>query len=269
MRSPLLFLLLAPLAFPQPAWAQEAPAAAPATPPADGSSPEALPDVRTLLTALDENMTFDTRRARMKMVVEGKRRTRTFEMISYGRGEEDSAIEYLSPRREKGTRMLKLGDELWLFMPSVDRVQKVSGHMLRQGMMGSDLSYEDMMSSRELADRYDAKITGQETLDGEPCWVIELKAKDPELTYPKRVTWVQKSTRIPVKQELYALSGMLLKTWTMSDVKTFEGGRRFPTKMEIRDHVNTKSVTRVEFTELEFKVSLPEEVFSLRWLERR
>lgn len=225
------------------------------------------PSAEELLAAMDKNLTFEARKTRSVMTVEG-RRTRSYEMISYGRGEEDAAVEYVAPARDKGTRMLKLGDELWLYMPNVDRVQKISGHMLRQGMMGSDVSYEDMMASRELRKLYTARVTGESTVDGHPCWTLELKAKNDTVTYPKRVTCVGKQSFIPLKQDLFAVSGMLLKTWTMSDVKEFQGGRRFPTRMTVRDHVKKESVTKIEFKDVEFGIEFPREIFSLRWLER-
>lgn len=226
------------------------------------------PTAEALIAAMDKNLTFEARKSHMVMTVSGHR-TRKYEMVSYGRGEEDAAIEYLSPARDKGTRMLKLGDELWIYMPNVDRVQKISGHMLRQGMMGSDLSYEDMMASRQLRKLYNSKVTGEQTVDGRPCWTLEMVAKNDSVSYPKRVTAVDKQTYIPVKQDLYALSGMLLKTWTMSDVKEFAGGRKYPTRMTVQDHVKKQSVTTVEFKSMEFGVQFPREVFSLRWLERR
>jgi outer membrane lipoprotein-sorting protein len=228
----------------------------------------APPTAEQVLDRMDKNLTFQSRRTRMAMTVEG-RRTRGYEMVSYGRGEEDAAIEYVAPARDKGTRMLKLGDELWIYLPAVDKVQKISGHMLRQGMMGSDLSYEDMMVSRELRKRYTATVAGEGSADGRPCWKLELKARDDTVSYPRRVSWIDKESFIPLKQELYALSGMLLKTWTMSEVKDFPGGRKFPTKMTIQDHVKKESVTRLEFKEIEFGVDFPKEIFSLRWLERR
>ncbi|MFN7132341.1 MAG: outer membrane lipoprotein-sorting protein [Myxococcales bacterium] len=227
-----------------------------------------LPTAEALLDRMDRNLTFEARRTRMVMKVEGKR-PRTYDMVSYGRGEEDAAIEYVAPAREKGTRMLKLGDELWIYLPSVERVQKISGHMLRQGMMGSDVSYEDLMASRELRKMYAASVTGEGEVDGRPCWTLELKAKDDTVSYPRRVSCVDKETYIPLEQKLYALSGMLLKTWSMSDVKAYDGGRRFPSKMVVQDHVKKESVTRIEFTEMEFGIQFPKEIFSLRWLERR
>lgn len=228
----------------------------------------APPTADELLDRMDRNLTFEARRSRMTMTVEG-RRTRTFEMLSYGRGQEDTAMEYLAPARDKGTKMLKLGDELWIYLPAVDRVQKISGHMLRQGMMGSDVSYEDLMAARDLRTRYTASVTGEDQVGGRPCWKLEMKAKDATVTYARRVSCIDKESFIPIEQKLYALSGMLLKTWTMSEVKPFAGGRKFPTRMTVQDHVKKDSVTRIEFKELEFGIQFPKEIFSLRWLERR
>lgn len=229
---------------------------------------QSSPTAEQLLDRIDKNLTFEARRSRLLMTVEG-RRTRTFEMISYARGQDDSAMEYVAPARDKGTKMLKLGDELWIYLPTVDRVQKISGHMLREGMMGSDISYEDLLSSRDLRSRYSASVTGEREVAGRACWILEMKAKDDSVSYSKRVSCVDKETSIPIEQKLYALSGMLLKTWTMTDVKDFAGGRKFPTKMTVEDHVKKDSITRVEFKEIEFGIDFPKETFSLRWLERR
>ena len=226
------------------------------------------PTAEQLMAAMDRNLTFESRRSRIVMTVQG-RRTRSYEIVSNARGQEDAAMEYLSPARDKGTRMLKLGDELWLYLPAVDKVQKISGHMLRQGMMGSDVSYEDIMTSRQLLTQYRATVTGEDAADGRPCWRLEMIARDDSVAYPKRVSCVDKELAIPLKQELYALSGMLLKVWTMSDIREFAGGRRYPAKMSVEDRLRKESVTTLEFEEIQFGAPLENEVFSLRWLERR
>lgn len=233
---------------------------------ASGAGPQPAAD--EILDRMDANLTFASRTATVKMRVEGKGRTRSFELITYGRGESDAAMEYLSPVREKGTRMLKLGDDLWIYMPAIERTQKISGHMLRQGMMGSDLSYEDMMTSEATRDTYGSTVAGSEVIDGRDCWKLEMITKDDSVSYPKRIAWIDKELYIPLKQELYALSGMLLKTWTMSDIIAFEGGRRFPTKMVIQDMVRKDSRTILEMSDMKFGVDLPAEVFSRRWIER-
>ncbi|MEZ4316911.1 MAG: outer membrane lipoprotein-sorting protein [Myxococcota bacterium] len=223
--------------------------------------------VDAVLDGVDKNLTFDSRTSTVKMTVEAAKRTREYQLQTMGRGTTESAVEYLAPARDKGTKMLRKGDELWMFMPSVERTQKISGHTLRQGVMGSDMSYEDLTSASKLRETYTATLLREEARDGKDCWVLELKAKDEGATYARRVAWVDKATYVPVQQELYAVSGMLLKTWEMADVKQVDG-RHVPMKMVIADQVKKGSTTTVEMSEVAFGVPLEEEVFSQRWLER-
>lgn len=256
MRTPLWILLAGLVITPVEATAGGAPAQA-----------AALPTMDELLARVDANMTFDTRSATMTMTVTKSGRVKTYEMKSYGRGADEAAIEYVAPARDAGTRMLKKGDELWMYLPSIEKSQRISGHMLRQGMMGSDFSYEDLMESADLRTRYKGSITGEEVIDGAACYKVEMNATTPDLSYPKRVMWVDKATLVPRRQELYAVSGMLLKVLTMSDVKTF-GTRQFPTRIVAEDKLQQGSKTEIVFKSIEFSVKLEEEVFSMRWLER-
>jgi len=101
-----------------------------------GLAQAATPTAEELLAAMDEVLQFDTRTSTATMEVIDARRTRSYRMTSYARGQDDAAVLYLGPAREKGTKMLRKDDNLWLYMPRAERVQKISGHMLRQGMMG-------------------------------------------------------------------------------------------------------------------------------------
>ena len=226
------------------------------------------PTPDALLAKMDAQLVYDSRTSRVRMNVVNARRTREFVMVTYGRGADDAAIEYLEPARDKGTRMLKKSAEMWLWLPAVERVQKISGHMLREGMMGSDVSYEDMTNNAELRKLYTATVTGEGTVDGRKFWMLEMKATTEEVTSAKRVTCVDAETWIPMQQELYALSGMLVKTWTMSDVRKV-GDRWVPYKMRIEDELQQGSYTEITTEETTFGVALPEEVFTLRWLERK
>ena len=228
----------------------------------------AAPTADELLAAMDKEMQFDTRSSTTTMVVADGRATRTYEMRGYGRGVDDAAVEYLAPERDRGTRMLKKGDELWLYIPRAERVQKISGHMLRQGMMGSDVSYEDMMNAAQFREQYSAVVEGEGDTDGRKTWKLVATAKDSSVTYPKRVIWIDQETHLPLRQELYALSGMLLKTWTMGDVKQIEG-RWVASKMVIADQLRQGSSTTLTISEVHFGVPLEDEVFTTRWLERK
>lgn len=230
---------------------------------------EDVPSPKEILERIDKNMTFETRTMTVTMTSTNPRRSREFTMQIFARGEDEAAIEYTAPAREAGTRMLRKGDELWMYMPAVEKTQKISGHMLRQGMMGTDVSYEDMMTSSDLVTAYDAKVLGAEDCgNGRPCWKLELTAKDASTSYPKRTMWIDQEYNIAAKQELYALSGMLLKTWEMSEIQPFDGGRYFPTKMVISDKLQEGTSTTMKLSDIVFGVALEEEVFSQRWLER-
>jgi hypothetical protein len=227
------------------------------------------PSISELLAKLESNLNFDTRSTKLRMTITSDRRVKTLEMISYGRGLDESVIEFLEPARERGTRYLRKGDELWMYLPSIERTQKISGHMLRQGMAGSDMSYEDMTSSTDWDQQYNGAVTGQEALDGRPHWKVELTAKLPDVTYHRRVLWIDVETLIPTRQELFAVSGMLVKRWSMSDVRPLADGRKYPFKMVIEDTLRQGSSTQIETLDLQLGVALEEEVFSIRWLERK
>ncbi|RLD43175.1 MAG: outer membrane lipoprotein-sorting protein, partial [Bacteroidetes bacterium] len=109
-----------------------------------------------ILEHIDRNMSSDNQVIESSMTIHGKRNSRTMTSITYTIGSEKSYTEYLSPVREKGTKMLKLTDKLWIYSPSTDRTIQISGHMLRQSVMGSDMSYEDAMDDRKLNEVYDA-----------------------------------------------------------------------------------------------------------------
>ncbi len=225
------------------------------------------PTAAELMAAMDHNLQSENQESTVTMIIDDGRRKREFKMHIIGRGRTQSAIEYEAPNREKGTKMLKMDDQLWIYMPKAERVQKISGHMMRQGMMGSDMSYEDMMSTADFDEMYDATVLGSEELDGRTHWKIEALAKDGTIAYPKRVIWIDEAYMIPTKQELYALSGMLLKTWTMSNVQVIDG-QNMPMLMVIADELKEGSATTIITETLSFDVQLEEEVFSRRWLER-
>ncbi len=228
----------------------------------------APPTADELLDRMDDTLQFDTRKSEVTMVVKDSRRTRTYSMVSFGRGQDEAAVEYTAPARDKATKMLKKGDNLWLYLPRAERTQKISGHMLRQGMMGSDISYEDMMDAADFRKKYTAEVVGDELMHDRPCWKLEAKARDRTVSYPRRLIWVDKETFIPRRQELYALSDMLLKTWTMTDVEKVEG-RWVAMRMEIKDRLRKGSSTTLQLQSVTFGVPLQKEIFTRRWLERR
>ncbi len=171
-----------------------------------------------ILKKVDQNMFSENKILTSHMMIHGERGSRTIEAKSWQRGTKEAFIEFLAPAREKGTKMLKLQDILWTYSPSTDRTILISGHMLRQSMMGSDLSYEDMMEDPHLPNLYTAKIASEETVSGRPCWVLDLAAKKEDIAYESRKVWVDKMRFVFLKENLCAKSGKLLKTIDVREV---------------------------------------------------
>ncbi len=163
-------------------------------------------------------MFSETRISVSRMVIHGRRDTRTVESKSWQRGTDESYTEFLAPAREKGTKMLKLKDMLWNYSPSTDRTIIISGHLLRQSVMGSDLSYEDMMEDPHLPNIYSATVVSQDTLSGRICWILALSAKKEDIAYQRRRVWVDRDRYVILRENLYAESGKLLKTVDVREV---------------------------------------------------
>lgn len=214
-----------------------------------------------IIKDVDKNLSAKNQIIESTMTVHGKRNSRTMTSKSYVEGDKKSFTEYLSPAREKGTKMLKLEKEMWVYSPSTDRTIMISGHMLRQSVMGSDLSYEDMMEDRKLTEMYTPSLIGEETVDGRKCYVIQLAAKVDDVAYPSQKMWVDTERLVPLKQELYAKSGQLLKQITLGEIKRIQN-RWFPTKMVYKDMLKDGKGTEYTITKIEFDKDIPAHIFS-------
>jgi len=222
-----------------------------------------------IIERVDENLTVESSVAKAKMVIHSPRRTDVKEMIVYSKGRDKAFVEFLSPARDRGTRYLRLGDDMWMYLPSVEKVIRISGHMLRQSMMGSDFSYEDATErSRKLLDSYSCRLVGTEVLGGTDCYVVELEATSRDVTYYRRKVWVDERRFIGLKEELYSRSGKLLKVLTVREVGKFDG-RFYPTHLVMEDKLRKGSRTEMILTDLKLNVRVDDAIFSQRNLRRR
>lgn len=220
-----------------------------------------VPDGKEIMRRIDRNMSSENRSFKSKMIIHSIRTSRTLESRTWTRGEENSFTEYLFPVREQGTKMLKLEDQLWIYSPTTDRTIQITGHMLRQAVMGSDMSYEDLMEDARLMNHYDAVVTGSEKVGEDDCWVVELTAFDPEVTYQGKKLWVDKIRYIPLREEMYAKSGTLLKRTELSDISQIDG-RWYPKKIVFKDMLQDGNGTEFIIEEIMFDIDIPDHVFS-------
>jgi len=220
-----------------------------------------------IVERLDGNQTFETIRYEAEMTISlgGQVRTKQFE--GWGEGEDRAYFEFTAPARDRNTRFLKLGDEMWMWLPRVGKSTKLSGHMLRQSMMGSDFSYSDASGNDALKERYEAELAGTDTLDGREVFVLELVATSEDVDYARQKVWVDTADFIPRKVEYYASSGKLLKEMRVEGFERI-AGRNFPTKVRMTNLLRGNTYTLMEFTEVELDADVPDRVLTRAYLER-
>ncbi len=219
------------------------------------------PKADEIMERIDRNMSSDNRVFESSMTIHGKRSSRSIKSKTWSVGDKKSFTEYLSPARDQGTKMLKLDEQLWIYSPSTDRTIQISGHMLRQSVMGSDLSYEDMMDDRKLTETYNAEVTGSSEVDGRKVWVLELTAKVDNVAYASRKLWVDTERYVPLREDLFAKSRQLLKRSVMSDVIQVEG-RWFPKTILYKDMLKQGDGTEFKVLDIKFNQDIPEYIFS-------
>jgi outer membrane lipoprotein-sorting protein len=222
-----------------------------------------------LLDKIDQNMVFNTAYAEIDMIITIRNRTITKSFISFSQGNDKSFIEFLSPARDKGTKILKQEGIIKIYYPSAERVMRLSGHMLRRSMMGSDFSYEDMTErATRLREEYSAKITGEEVLADRPCYILLLTSKMAKQTYFTRKAWVDKERFIGLKEELYAKSGKLLKVMEASEVQPYQK-RFYPTRIIMEDMLRKNSKTVMKLKTIKFDINIDPDTFSERRLLKK
>jgi outer membrane lipoprotein-sorting protein len=220
-----------------------------------------------ILKAMDGNRNHKslTANASMEIHIGDEVRTKSMKIAGLTKGSK-SVVEFTNPEDE-GTKYLMLDDNLWIYFPDEDDVVKISGHMLKEGMMGSDVSYEDALEADQLYDKYNITLSGEEEYEGKKCHVIQLDAKVKDAPYYKRKMWVEKGTYTAWKEEMYAKSGRLLKVARSLEVKKI-GNRWFPVKSEMENKLRKNSRTIFSMTDIKLDVKLNPRQFTLQYLQR-
>ncbi|MCF7859255.1 MAG: outer membrane lipoprotein-sorting protein [Candidatus Cloacimonetes bacterium] len=219
------------------------------------------PDGNMILKQIDENMYAKSMISTSQMLIHSRRGSRTMTLKSWTEGNTKSFSEYLAPPKDAGTKMLKLDDKLWIYNPAADRTIQISGHMLRQSMMGSDISYEDMMEENEISKIYSAETVNEVVYKERNCWVLELTANTDATAYHTRKVLIDKEKMLPLKEERYGKSGKLLKTTEILEVMKV-GNRWYPKRMIFKDVLKQGEGTEFVIDEIQLDVEIHESRFS-------
>lgn len=217
--------------------------------------------VDELMKKVDDYQFSKSVKMEAEMIIVNGSRQMTKNMLMYSK-ENSALIEFTNPR-DRGSKFLKIEDNLWMFFPDAEEVVKISGHMLEQGLMGSDFSYQDAMEEEKLTDLYDFTILREEEIDGQACYVVEGVMKEGvSVSYYRRVSWIDQERFVIMKEELYAQSGRLLKYTEIQKVEEFDG-RWYATESVMENKLKKNTQTKFKVISIEFDVEISDDLFSL------
>lgn len=216
-------------------------------------------DSKDILDRMEKEMDFSSASFSATIVNTDKLGSTKLTFDTYQKGNGDTLL-IVTSGSDKGQKILRLGEEIYIFYPNADEIIRLSSSGLKESFLGSDFSYEDLTGDDEYDERYSHYLSGEETLNDIDCFVISMDAKKRSETYQKETMYIAKASFLPVKMSLYSKSGRLLKEIYYSDYIT-DNGTKYPTHIEIKNAVKKSSYSVMDITSISFGVELNEDLF--------
>ncbi len=216
----------------------------------------------------NEKMLGKTSQGMIKMTIVRPDWSREITMKSWSKGNDYYLLLVTEPAREKGQVFLKRKNEMWNYIPSINRLVKIPPSMMMQSWMGSDFTNDDLLKESSIVQDYNHKIIGEEEIDSYQCYKIELLPKpEAPVVWGKIISWITKEEFMVVKSEYFDEDQFLVNTQTGSEIKLL-GGRLLPAKMTMVPAEKPENSTVLEFLELEFDKQIGEDFFSQQNMKR-
>jgi outer membrane lipoprotein-sorting protein len=226
------------------------------------------PDATEVIRKAEEHLRGETSRAQMKMTIERPEWSRTIEMKTWSKGNDYSMVLITAPARDEGTAYLMRDDEVWNWLPQVEKVVKIPPSMMSQSWMGSDFSNDDLVKEFSILEDYTHTILGDSTIQGYDTWKVELMPKEEAaVVWGKVLLWVSKEDHMQMRAVYFNEQGQVQNIMKMRNVETM-GGRKIPSKMIMEPADEEGKRTILEYRSLEFNVPIRDSFFSQRNMKR-
>ena len=201
----------------------------------------------------------------------GKERNREFSMLRLDLEDGGKQMYYTYFKKPSDVSRLTFmvhktpdgNDMRWLYVPSVDLVKPISADDKNSSFVGSDFTYEDVSGRHWNEDNHTLKE--ESTLNDKAVYVIESVPKSEYKGFAKKISYIDKSNFLPLKEEYYDDKGNLLRTFTAETIKDINGIPTITTRVMENIKKNTKTI--VDFSQITYDVGIDEDVFTERYLK--
>ncbi len=241
---------------------------APAVSPQHAPAADDLPSARSILDRVDDLYRGESSRGRMTMEIVTEHWTRTLELDFWAKGKDRSLIRILAPRKEKGTATLRVGTDIWNFLPKVNRVIKLPSSMMSASWMGSHFTNDDLVKESRFTGDYTFEITFEGRRDGREVVDITCVPKpEAAVVWGKVEVTVRGVDFLPLQSVYFDEDMHPARTMTFDDIKEL-GGRMLPSRLTVHPEDKPDERTVVTYQAIDFTVDLADSFFSLRTLRR-
>src|SRR5574341_145980 len=224
------------------------------------ASPAFSLDGTAILKKVDANLQPESFESYRKLInIEPSGAKREFLLYTLKKGHDKIASLFLAPASEKGRATLRLGDNMWLYIPNVGKPIRITS---LQSVVGGVFNNADILNLD-----YSVEYGVEKAAEEGKTYLLELKAKSAAVAYDRLKMRVDRASLTPTEIEAYAASGLLIKTLRFKDVKDFGGGLRRPATMETDSPLYKDYKSVMLYGSIKARV-LRDEVFTLDYLPR-
>ncbi|MBN2345153.1 MAG: outer membrane lipoprotein-sorting protein [Candidatus Aminicenantes bacterium] len=225
-------------------------------------------DAREILRKVDELYRSDSSRARFALEIVTPHWRRTLTIDAWSRGMEKTFLRILEPKKERGMSTLRIGNEMWNFLPKTNKVMKIPPSMMMSSWMGSDFTNDDLVKEYTFIKDYDFAMSDYEAPAPGEIYIRCTPKKDRPIVWGHILIAVREKDTLPVWEKFYDEKGRLVREMSFRQIREFSG-RRIPSVMELVSTAKEGNRTTLRYLEAEFDLDIPEETFSLRNLRQR
>jgi outer membrane lipoprotein-sorting protein len=220
-------------------------------------------DIRDILKKMDELYRSESSYSDVEMEIVTPNWQRALVMQSWTRGMDKTFIRILSPKKEKGMGTLRIGNEMWNYLPKTNKVMKIPPSMMMGSWMGSDFTNDDIVSEITYLDDYTYEWADTEDAQEGVLHIKCVPKEGVPVVWGHFVMAVREADYIPIWEKYYDEKNRLMRTLLFSDVRQF-GKRTLPSTMEMIPENKEGHKTIVRYTSATFDEGVDDDVFSIR-----
>ncbi len=226
-------------------------------------------DIDELMRHIDRLWRGDTSHATMSMTVKTRRYERTMKMEAWSKGKERSLFVIHEPKKDRGIATLKVEENIWNYLPKVNRVTKVPASMMSGSWMGSHFTNDDLVKENTYEDDYDSTVTFEGDRDGILIYeVTSLPKPDAPVVWGKVIMLIRQDNLAPIKAVYFDEEGVEVRVMIFDRLKQVDG-RDIPLRMTLRPEDEPNESTVIVYHDIAFGMPLDERTFSLRSLKQK